>query len=73
MVFSAQVKLYDLNDEKEITYSIVGDDEADIKSGMISVNSPIARSLIGKKEGDIASVEAPSGKKEFEILKISYG
>ena len=73
VVFSAQVKLYDLNDEKEITYSIVGDDEADIKSGMISVNSPIARSLIGKKEGDIASVEAPSGKKEFEILNISYG
>ena len=73
VVFSAKVKLYDLNDEKEITYSIVGDDEADIKSGMISVNSPIARSLIGKKEGDIASVEAPSGKQEFEILNISYG
>ena len=73
VVFSARVELYDLNDEKEITYSIVGDDEADIKSGMISVNSPIARSLIGKKEGDIAYVEAPSGKKEFEILNISYG
>ena len=72
VVFSARVELYDLNDEKEITYSIVGDDEADIKSGMISVNSPIARSLIGKKEGDIAYVEAPSGKKEFEILNISY-
>ena len=73
VVFSARVELYDLNDEKEITYSIVGDDEADIKSGMISVNSPIARSLIGKKEGDIAYVEAPSGKKEFEILNIFYG
>tara|TARA_B100001094_G_C17528748_1_gene483583 strand:- start:17 stop:490 length:474 start_codon:yes stop_codon:yes gene_type:complete len=73
VVFSARVELYDLNDEKEITYSIVGDDEADIKSGMISINSPIARSLIGKKEGDIAYVEAPSGKKEFEILNISYG
>ena len=73
VVFSARVELYDLNDEKEITYSIVGDDEADIKSGMISVNSPIARSLIGKKEGDIAYVEAPSGKKEFEIINISYG
>ena len=72
VVFSARVELYDLNDEKEITYSIVGDDEADIKSGMISINSPIARSLIGKKEGDIAYVEAPSGKKEFEILNISY-
>ena len=73
VVFSARVELYDLNDEKEITYSIVGDDEADIKSGMISINSPIARSLIGKKEGDIAYVEAPSGKKEFEIINISYG
>jgi len=73
VVFSARVELYDLNDEKEITYSIVGDDEADIKSGMISINSPIARSLIGKKEGDIAYVEAPSGKKEFEILNIFYG
>ena len=73
VVFSARVELYDLNDEKEITYSIVGDDEADIKSGMISINSPIARSLIGKKEGDIAYVEAPIGKKEFEILNISYG
>ena len=73
VVFSARVELYDLNDEKEITYSIVGDDEADIKSGMISINSPIARSLIGKKEGDIAHVEAPSGKKEFEILNIFYG
>ena len=73
VVFSARVELYDLNDEKEITYSIVGDDEADIKSGMISINSPIARSLIGKKEGDIAYVDAPSGKKEFEILNIFYG
>ena len=73
VVFSAQVRLYDFNDETEITYSIVGDDEADIKSGMISINSPIARSLIGKKEGDIAYVEAPSGKKEFEILNIFYG
>ena len=73
VVFSARVELYDLNDDKAITYSIVGDDEADIKSGMISINSPIARSLIGKKEGDIAYVEAPSGKKEFEILNISNG
>ena len=73
VVFSARVELYDLNDDKAITYSIVGDDEADIKSGMISINSPIARSLIGKKEGDIAYVEAPSGKKEFEILNIFYG
>ena len=73
VVFSAQVKLYDFEDEKEITYSIVGDDEADIKSGMVSINSPIARSLIGKQVADIASVKTPSGEKEFEILDISYG
>ena len=72
VVFSAKVKLFDFESEKEIIYSIVGDDEADIKSSMISINSPIARSLIGKVEGDIALVETPSGNKEFEILSISY-
>ena len=72
VVFSAKVKLFDFESEKEIIYSIVGDDEADIKSSMISINSPIARSLIGKVEGDIALVETPSGNKEFEILNISY-
>ena len=73
VVFSAKVKLYDFEDEKEITYTIVGDDEADIKSGMVSINSPVARSLIGKEVGDIASVKTPSGDKEFEILNIFYG
>ena len=72
VVFSAKVKLFDFESEKEIIYSIVGDDEADIKSSMISINSPIARSLIGKVEGDIVLVETPSGNKEFEILNISY-
>jgi transcription elongation factor GreA len=72
VVFSATVILFDFDNEKEITYSIVGDDEADIKKSMISINSPIARALIGKEENDVASVETPSGKKEFEILKISY-
>ena len=72
VVFSAKVKLFDFESEKEIIYSIVGDDEADIKSSMISINSPIERSLIGKVEGDIALVETPSGNKEFEILNISY-
>ena len=72
VVFSAKVKLFDFESEKEIIYSIVGDDEADIKGSMISINSPIARSLIGKVEGDIALVETPSGNKEFEILNISY-
>ena len=72
VVFSATVILFDFDNEKEITYSIVGDDEADIKKRMISINSPIARALIGKEENDVASVETPSGKKEFEILNISY-
>lgn len=72
VVFSATVILFDFDSEKEITYSIVGDDEADIKKSMISINSPIARALIGKEENDVASVETPSGKKEFEILNISY-
>ena len=72
VVFSATVILFDFDNEKEITYSIVCDDEADIKKSMISINSPIARALIGKEENDVASVETPSGKKEFEILNISY-
>lgn len=72
VVFSAKVDLYDFEKEIEATYSIVGDDEADIKISLISVNSPIARSLIGKEKGDTVFAETPSGKKEFEILKISY-
>ena len=72
VVFSAKVELFDFEKESNITYTIVGDDEADIKSGLISINSPIARSLIGKKEGDVVSAETPSGEKEFEILKILY-
>ena len=72
VVFSAKVVLYDFDKNCEIAYSIVGDDEADIKSSLISINSPIARSLIGKEEGDTVLAETPSGGKEFEILKISY-
>tara|TARA_B100000900_G_scaffold120088_1_gene101390 strand:- start:3059 stop:3532 length:474 start_codon:yes stop_codon:yes gene_type:complete len=72
VVFSAKVELFDFEKESNITYTIVGDDEADIKGGLISINSPIARSMIGKKEGDIVSAETPSGEKEFEILKILY-
>jgi len=73
IVFSATVKLYEFEKETEIIYTIVGDDEADIKLGLISINSPIARSLIGKSEGDVVVVETPGGKKEFEVLNISYG
>ena len=72
VVFSAKVVLYDFEKDCEITYSIVGDDEADIKSSLISINSPIARSLIGKEEGDTVIAKTPSGGKELEILKISY-
>ena len=72
VVFSAKVELFDFEKESDITYTIVGDDEADIKFGLISINSPIARSMIGKKVGDVVSAETPSGEKEFEILKILY-
>lgn len=55
-----------------MTYQIVGDDEADIKAGLISVNSPIARALIGREEGDTAIVDAPGGKREYEIVAVRY-
>jgi transcription elongation factor GreA len=72
VVFGAKIKLSDTESGEEISYQIVGTDEADIKQGLLSVASPIARSLIGKSEGDVAAVLTPSGKKEFEILEIIY-
>ncbi len=72
VVFGATVNLIDLDTEAEVTYQIVGDDEADIKQGMISVNSPVARSMIGKVEGDVATVQAPNGYREYEITGIEY-
>ena len=72
IVFGATVDLFDLESEKEVTYQIVGDGEADIDQGMISVSSPIARALIGKEEGDVAEVEAPGGRREYEIVGIRY-
>ena len=66
----------DLEDEDsgaKVSYQIVGDDEADIKAGKISINSPIARALIGKDAGDIAEVEAPSGMRAYEVLAVRYG
>ncbi|MCE2706284.1 MAG: transcription elongation factor GreA [Proteobacteria bacterium] len=68
VVFGATVSLLDLDNELKISYQIVGDDEADIKQSKISVNSPVAKSLIGKKIGSIVEVHAPSGVKEYEIL-----
>ena len=72
VVFGATVDLVDEDSGNEITYQIVGDDEADIKAGLISISSPIARALIGKEEGDVAVVDAPGGKKSFEIVEVRY-
>ncbi len=72
VVFGATVDLVDEETGEEVTYQIVGEDEADIKQGMISVSSPIARALIGKAEGDIAVVRAPGGEKEYEIAEVRY-
>jgi transcription elongation factor GreA len=72
VVFGATVDLVDEDSGQELTYQIVGEDEADIKQGMISVTSPIARALIGKEEGDIATVAAPGGERSFEIVEVRY-
>jgi transcription elongation factor GreA len=72
IVFGATVDLEDRTSGDEVSYQIVGDDEADIKAGKISVGSPIARALIGKHAGDTAEVEAPSGLREYEILAVRY-
>src|SRR5438105_11801774 len=72
IVFGATVDLEDLTSSETVTYQIVGDDEADIKEGKISVSSPIARALIGKSEGDIAEVDAPGGTRVYEILGVRY-
>jgi len=72
VVFGATVELEDASSGEVVKYQIVGDDEADIKSGRISVSSPIARALIGKTEGDIAEVLAPAGKRSYEILDVRY-
>ncbi|KAA6185651.1 transcription elongation factor GreA [Thiohalocapsa marina] len=72
VVFGTTVDVLEIDSDQEHTYMIVGDDEADIKQGKISVSSPIARGLIGKSEGDTALVEAPGGKREFEILEVRY-
>jgi transcription elongation factor GreA len=71
-VFGATVELEDTASGDQVTYQIVGDDEADIKQGKISISSPIARALIGKYAGDTAEVKAPAGLREYEILDIKY-
>ena len=72
IVFGATVELEDAESGDRVTYQIVGDDEADIKLGKISVSSPIARALIGKSEGDTAEVKAPGGVREYEVLAVRY-
>jgi transcription elongation factor GreA len=72
IVFGATVELEDLDAGETVTYQIVGDDEADIKEGKISVSSPIARALIGKSTGDVAEVKAPGGLREYEVLDVRY-
>ena len=71
-VFGATAEIEDQDSGDSVTYQIVGEDEADIKAGKISVNSPMARALIGKYAGDIAQVQAPGGIREYEIIDVRY-
>ncbi|MEZ5475165.1 MAG: transcription elongation factor GreA [Steroidobacteraceae bacterium] len=72
VIFGATVDLEDEESGKPITYQIVGEDEADIRAGRVSVTSPIARALIGKSEGDVADVAAPGGTRSYEVIKVRY-
>lgn len=72
VIFGTTVTLIDCDTEEEKTYQIVGEDEADIKSGRISVSSPIARGLIGKMEGDEVVISTPGGERDFEIDRVAY-
>lgn len=72
VVFGVTVQVLEVEKDAELTYQIVGEDEADLKQGMISVSSPLARALIGKSEGDVAVVDAPGGQRELEILEVKY-
>lgn len=72
IIFGARVMLLDLESDLEVSYQIVGDDEADVKISKISVNSPVARSLIGKEIGHVVEVKTPNGTKEYEILDFSF-
>jgi transcription elongation factor GreA len=71
-VFGATVEIEDLDSGDHLMYQIVGDVEADIKANRISVSSPVARALIGKSEGDVVEVQAPSGAREFEVISVKY-
>lgn len=72
IIFGATVRLLDEDSEREITYKIVGEDEADIKTGLISFTSPIARALISKNEGDVVEFKAPDGQKIYAVIEVRY-
>ena len=72
IVFGATVKLFDVESENEVTYRIVGQDEADIKQGLISINSPVAKALIGHRVDDEVHIKVPSGTRVYEIIDIQY-
>lgn len=72
VVFGATITLLNTNTDDEVTYRIVGDDEADIKAGLISVNSPIARGLVGKEVDDNVTIQTPGGNVEFDIIDVQY-
>ena len=72
VVFGASIELFDEKSEKELTYQIVGIDEANVEKGLISINSPVARALMGKKIGDSVNVKTPGGEMSYEILKVEY-
>ena len=72
VVFGATVQLADCDTDEERSYQIVGDLEADIKQGLIAISSPVARAIIGKHEGDVITIEAPGGIREYEIVSVKY-
>lgn len=72
IVFGAHVTVVDLETDEKSSYQIVGGDEADVKNGMISIMSPLSRALIGKKEGDVVTVQSPKGDREYEIVSFMY-
>lgn len=72
VVFGATITVYNTKTDEEVTYRVVGDDEADIKKNLISVNSPLSRALIGKSVDDVATVATPSGEVEYEVIKVEY-
>ena len=72
VIFGSTVVLINLDDEKKVTYKLVGEDEADLKEGKISITSPLARSLIGKEQDDIIELKMPKGITEYEITKVKY-